>query len=101
MRSETPVPAEYCSAQIARILASPHDPSPWHAAMHTAGVFGCRQQRHKGKLPRPWSHSDRTGLDDSAPAKSWNSSHKTRGGCTIEAFNGTGGDGLFYCFAAN
>jgi hypothetical protein len=46
-------------------------------------------------------HSDRTGLDDSAAAKSWNSSHASRGGCTIEAFKGTGGDGLFYCFAAN
>ncbi|MBP1882347.1 hypothetical protein [Sinorhizobium mexicanum] len=46
-------------------------------------------------------HSDRTGLDESAPAKSWNSSHKTRGGCTVEAFKSTGGDGLFYCFAAN
>ena len=46
-------------------------------------------------------HSDRTGLDNSAPAKSWNSSHPTRGGCTQEAFKGTGGDGLFYCFAAN
>lgn len=45
-------------------------------------------------------HSDRTGLDDSAPAKSWNSSHPTRG-CSQEAFKGTGGDGLFYCFAAN
>ncbi|MDK1386234.1 hypothetical protein QN224_12530 [Sinorhizobium sp. 8-89] len=46
-------------------------------------------------------HSDRTGLDDSAAAKSWNSSHTTRGGCTQEAFKTTGGDGLFYCFAAN
>jgi len=46
-------------------------------------------------------HSDRTGLDDSAPAKSWNASHATRGGCTQEAFKGTGGDGLFYCFAVN
>ncbi len=46
-------------------------------------------------------HSDRTGLDDSAAAKSWNSSHTTRGGCTIEAFKGTGGDGLFYCFATD
>ncbi|MCA1491402.1 hypothetical protein I6F11_10735 [Ensifer sp. NBAIM29] len=46
-------------------------------------------------------HSDRTGLDDSAAAKSWNSSHSTRGGCTLEAFRSTGGDGLFYCFAAN
>ncbi|THK37226.1 hypothetical protein EHS39_15490 [Ensifer sp. MPMI2T] len=46
-------------------------------------------------------HSDRTGLDESAAAKSWNSSHETRGGCTVEAFKTTGGDGLFYCFAAN
>lgn len=46
-------------------------------------------------------HSDRAGLNDSAEAKSWNSSHTTRGGCTVEAFKGTGGEGLFYCFAAN
>lgn len=44
-------------------------------------------------------HSDRTGLDDSAAAKSWNSSHSTRSGCSNEAFRSTGGDGLFYCFA--
>ncbi|CAN7410601.1 hypothetical protein LJR231_002614 [Phyllobacterium sp. LjRoot231] len=46
-------------------------------------------------------HSDRTGLNDSAEAKSWNSSHTTRGGCTLEAFKTTGGDGLFYCFAVD
>lgn len=46
-------------------------------------------------------HSDRMGLNDSEQAKSWNSSHTTRGGCSIEAFNGTGGEGLFYCFRAN
>ena len=46
-------------------------------------------------------HSDRTGLDDSAPAKSWNSSHSSRGGCSQDALKGTGGNGLFYCFAAN
>lgn len=45
-------------------------------------------------------HSDRMGLDDSAAAKSWNSSHASRGGCSQEALQGTGGDGLFYCFAA-
>jgi hypothetical protein len=44
-------------------------------------------------------HHDRTGLDDSAAAKSWNSSHSSRGGCSLEALRGTGGDGLFYCFA--
>ncbi|RVA46585.1 hypothetical protein EN933_21210, partial [Mesorhizobium sp. M7A.F.Ca.US.001.01.1.1] len=46
-------------------------------------------------------HHDRTGLDDSAAAKSWNSSHASRGGCSQEALKGTGGDGLFYCFATN
>jgi hypothetical protein len=44
-------------------------------------------------------HHDRMGLDDSPPAKSWNSSHPTRGGCSQEALRGTGGAGLFYCFA--
>jgi hypothetical protein len=43
-------------------------------------------------------HHDRRGLDDSAPAKSWNSSHPSRG-CSQDALRGTGGDGLFYCFA--
>jgi hypothetical protein len=49
-------------------------------------------------------HSDRTGLDDSAPAKSWNSSHPSRGpggGCSQADLKSTGGDGLLYCFAAN
>jgi hypothetical protein len=46
-------------------------------------------------------HHDRMGLDESPPAKSWNSSHASRGGCSQEALRGTGGDGLFYCFAAN
>lgn len=51
-----------------------------------------------------FGHSDRTGLDDSAPAKSWNSSHPSRGndgGCSQADFKGTGGDGLLYCFATN
>jgi hypothetical protein len=45
-------------------------------------------------------HSDRTGLDESVPAKSWNSSHQSRG-CSIDALKATGGDGRIYCFAAN
>ena len=44
-------------------------------------------------------HHDRTGLDDSAPAKSWNSSHPSRGGCSQDALKSTGGAGLLYCFA--
>jgi hypothetical protein len=45
-------------------------------------------------------HSDRIGLNDTPPAKSWNSSHSTRGGCSQQALQGTGGAGLFYCFAS-
>src|SRR5215211_1029104 len=40
-------------------------------------------------------HHDRRGLDDSPAAKSWNSSHASRGGCSQEALMGTGGAGLF------
>jgi hypothetical protein len=43
-------------------------------------------------------HSDRTGLDQSAPAKSWNSSHPTKG-CSQAGLVSTGGAGYFYCFA--
>lgn len=43
-------------------------------------------------------HHDRVGIDDSAPMKSWNSSHKTRG-CSLEDLKATGGGGLFFCFA--
>lgn len=45
-------------------------------------------------------HHDRTGLDESAPAKSWNASHATRG-CDMASLKATGGGGLLYCFAAN
>lgn len=45
-------------------------------------------------------HHDRTGLRDDAPSKSWNASHPSRG-CSQDALRATGGDGLFYCFAAN
>ena len=43
-------------------------------------------------------HHDRTGLDTSPPALSWNSSHPTRG-CSDDALKSTGGAGLLYCFA--
>ena len=46
-------------------------------------------------------HHDRQGPSADPWATSWNSSHQSRGGCTQAALRGTGGDGLFYCFAAN
>ena len=44
-------------------------------------------------------HHDRAGPVDHPWAVSWNSSHNSRG-CTQDGLRGTGGDGLFYCFAA-
>lgn len=49
-------------------------------------------------------HHDRLGLRDDDPSKSWNTSHPSRGpdgGCSQADLKTTGGDGLFYCFAAN
>ena len=49
-------------------------------------------------------HHDRQGLRDDDASKSWNSSHASRGpggGCAQADLKSTGGDGLFYCFAAN
>jgi hypothetical protein len=45
-------------------------------------------------------HHDRIGLRDDAPSKSWNSSHTSRGGCSLDALKTSGGAGLLYCFAA-
>jgi hypothetical protein len=45
-------------------------------------------------------HHDRTGLDESAPAKSWNASHPSRA-CSDEALRSSGGAGQLYCFAAD
>jgi hypothetical protein len=45
-------------------------------------------------------HHDRMGLDDSEAARSWNSSHPSRG-CSQANLRSSGGNGLFYCFAIN
>lgn len=66
----------------------------------TASAQTCENWTSGGAGSAMLGHHDRTGLDDSAPAKSWNSSHPSRG-CDQEALRATGGDGLLYCFAAN
>ena len=43
-------------------------------------------------------HHDRQG--GGPAASSWNSSHNSRG-CSLEVLRSTGGDGRFYCFAAD
>lgn len=45
-------------------------------------------------------HHDRRGPDTNPNAMSWNASHPSRG-CGQEALVGTGGNGYFYCFAAD
>jgi hypothetical protein len=40
------------------------------------------------------------GLTEDPPAKSWNSSHPSKG-CSQDNLKSTGGAGLIYCFAAN
>lgn len=61
----------------------------------------CRNWTHGGADGAAMvGHHDRIGLRDDAPSRSWNTSHPSRG-CTQEALVGTGGAGLFMCFAIN
>jgi hypothetical protein len=73
-------------------------------------AFGPEQDRTCGNWTKSGAgsamvgHHDRMGLDDSAPAKSWNTSHPSRGsegGCSPADLRSTGGGGLIYCFAGN
>ncbi len=45
-------------------------------------------------------HHDRVGLGTPEAARSWNSSHPSRG-CGLEQLKATGGNGRLYCFAVN
>ena len=60
----------------------------------------CGNWTQSGEGSAMLGHSDKTGLDESVPAKSWNSSHMSRG-CSADALKSTGGAGLLYCFAAD
>ena len=60
----------------------------------------CGNWTQSGEGSAMLGHHDRSGLDESVPAKSWNSSHMSRG-CSPDALKATGGAGLFYCFAAD
>lgn len=60
----------------------------------------CGNWTQSGEGSAMLGHSDRSGLDESVPSKSWNSSHLSRG-CSPDALKSTGGAGLFYCFAAD
>jgi hypothetical protein len=63
----------------------------------------CRNWTSSSQGAAMVGHIDRKGLRDDAASRSWNASHPSRGaegGCSQSDLRGTGGDGLFYCFAA-
>ena len=62
------------------------------------GDMTCGNWTASGEGAAMVGHHDRIGLRDDDASKSWNSSHPSRG-CSQDALRGSGGDGLFYCFA--
>jgi hypothetical protein len=64
------------------------------------GDTNCGNWTKNGEGSAIVGHHDRAGLKDTRHMKSWNSSHGTRG-CGQDALKGTGGAGLFYCFATD
>jgi hypothetical protein len=77
-----------------------HDILTGSNADGTANENTCGDWTLNGEGSAMVGHHDRMGLRDDAPSKSWNASHPSRG-CSQTDLQGTGGDGLFYCFAAN
>lgn len=60
------------------------------------GDHTCKNWTSNGEGSAQVGHHDRQG--GGANPTSWNSSHGSKG-CSQENLRGTGGDGLFYCFA--
>jgi hypothetical protein len=62
------------------------------------GEMTCANWTSNGAGSAMLGHHDRIGIGDTDAAKSWNSSHPSKG-CSQDALKSTGGDGLIYCFA--
>jgi hypothetical protein len=60
----------------------------------------CNDWTSNGEGTAMLGHHDRMGPESLATATSWNAAHGSRG-CGQDALIGTGGNGYFYCFAAN
>jgi hypothetical protein len=71
---------------------------PDGAAFSDAEDHTCKNWTSSGEGAAMLGHSDRIGLRDDDASRSWNSSHQSRG-CSQDGLRGTGGNGLFYCFA--
>ena len=72
--------------------------TPDGRASTASGDMTCGNWTKSGEGSAIVGHHDRMGLNEEPPAKSWNSSHGSRG-CGIEALKATGGNGFLYCFA--
>jgi hypothetical protein len=80
----------------------------WHDALTGSQADGRAFPGNIGMTCNNWSssefgksmlgHIDRRGLADNDFARSWNSTHQSRG-CSQADLVATGGNGLFYCFA--
>ncbi len=81
--------------------------TPDGRAIVGSGDSTCSNWTTSGTGAAMLGHHDRQGLRDDDASKSWNSSHLSRPskdgapGCSQVALQGTGGNGLFYCFAVN
>jgi len=79
--------------------------TPDGRAISGGGDSTCSNWTTSGTGAAMLGHHDRQGLRDDVESKSWNSSHLSRPskdgapGCSQVALQGTGGNGLFYCFA--
>jgi hypothetical protein len=60
----------------------------------------CRNWTSSGQGAAMVGHHDRQGRRDDEASRSWNAAHLSRG-CSLEALRSSGGNGLFYCFAAD
>ena len=65
-----------------------------------AADLTCRDWTSNGEGSAMVGHADRSGPEELATAKSWNAAHPSRG-CSQDNLISTGGNGYFYCFAAN
>jgi len=77
---------------------------PDGTAYNWSGDTTCGNWSKSGEGSAQLGHTDRKGIragapSEDPPARSWNSSHPSRG-CSPDALRSTGGGGLFYCFAA-
>ena len=73
-------------------------------AFNWSGDTTCGNWTKSGDGSAQVGHIDRKGVragvfSEDPPARSWNSSHPSRG-CSMDALRSSGGGGLFYCFAA-